>query len=200
VSAWPGFHRWTFAFGGRPHSRDAPQAPRAASYSPRFFTKDEYTLVMLLAAIIIPTDETPGATEAGVSEFIDTIAAHDVPLQARFRGGLGWLDASTRLRYGRSFPALTAGEQMTVLEPLAYGAQYRTGDEEGRRFFALMREYTVLGFYTSRVGLEQLGYPGLQLYAESPGCPDPSDPQHRHRSANRSNRAEAGPGRRADGA
>ena len=200
VSACPGFHRWTFAFGGQHHSRDAPQAPRAASYSPRFFTKDEYTLVILLAAIIIPTDHTPGATEAGVSEFIDTMAAHDVPLQARFRGGLGWLDASTRLRHGRSFQALTAGEQMTVLEPLAYGAQHRTGDEEGRRFFALMREYTVLGFYTSRVGLEQLGYPGLQLYAESPGCPDPSDPQHRHRSAARSNRVEARPNRHADGA
>ena len=43
-----------------------------------------------------------------------------------------------------------------------------------------MREHTLMGFYTSRIGLEQLGYPGLQFYAESPGCPHPDDPEHAH--------------------
>jgi gluconate 2-dehydrogenase gamma chain len=182
VSATPGFHKWIFAFADHrpPH---LPEPARAADYTPRFFTIDEYRLVALLASLIIPTDDTPGAAEAGVSEFIDTMVAYDVPLQPRFRGGLAWLDASTRLRHGRRFDALGRDEQIAALEPLAYAAKHRDGEEEGRHFFALMREYTVMGFYTSRVGLEQLDAPGLQTYAESPGCPDPSDPEHRHRSA-----------------
>jgi len=181
VSVAPGFHRWTFAFD---HHRPAhvPAPARAESYTPRFFTADEYRLVALLAALIIPTDDTPGATEAGVAEFIDTMVSLDAPLQSRFRGGLAWLDASTRLRHGRPFGGLAPDQQIAALEPLAYAAKHRDGEEEGRHFFALMREYTVMGFYTSRVGLEQLDAPGLQTYTESPGCPDPSDPEHRHRS------------------
>ena len=39
-----------------------------------------------------------------------------------------------------------------------------------------------MGFYTSRIGLEALDYPGLKLYSESPGCPHPGDPEHLHLS------------------
>ncbi len=182
VSECPGFHRWAFAFGAAPAGQaQAPGGGAAATYSPRFFTTDEYALVALLAGLIIPTDDTPGAAEAGAAEFIDTMAAHDPPLQPRCRRGLGWLQARVRLLHGRGFEELTTAEQVLFLERLAYSAQHRAGEEEGRRFFVLIREYTVMGFYTSRIGLEVLGYPGLQIYSESPGCPDPSDPTHQHR-------------------
>ena len=171
VSASPGFHRWAFAFDE--HDRHAAGESIARPRTePRFFTPEEYTLVALLASVIIPTDDTPGATEAGVSEFIDTMVAHDVPLQPRFRGALAWVQARSRLQHGRPFTELSGEEQIAFLEPLAYAAKHRDGDEEGRRFFNLLREYTVMGFYTSRVGLEQLGDPGLATYAESPGCPE----------------------------
>ena len=75
---------------------------------------------------------------------------------------------------------LNEAEQIALLEPLAYKDRHRPGDEEGHAFFKLIREYTVMGFYTSRIGLEQLDYPGLRIYAESPGCPHPDDPEHRH--------------------
>jgi hypothetical protein len=68
-----------------------------------------------------------------------------------------------------------------MLERLADAGRHRRGEEEGRRFFALIREYTVMGYYTSRIGMAALGYPGLRHYAESPGCPDPGDPLHKHR-------------------
>jgi gluconate 2-dehydrogenase gamma chain len=178
VSEWPGFARWTFAFGGN----DTTRAQRAtAGYEPRFFTADEYALVELLAALIIPTDDTPGAIDAGVAEFIDTMAAHDPALQPRLRRGLAWLQSRAQILHGRLFDALTDAEQVAMLEALAHADKHRRGEEEGRRFFTLLREYTVMGFYTSRVGQEQLGYPGLQTYSESPGCPNPSDPLHRHR-------------------
>jgi gluconate 2-dehydrogenase gamma chain len=43
-----------------------------------------------------------------------------------------------------------------------------------------MREYTVMGYYTSRIGLEQLDYPGLKFYSASPECPHKDDPEHLH--------------------
>ena len=67
-----------------------------------------------------------------------------------------------------------------MLEHLAYTERYRRGEEDGQAFFKLIREYTVMGFYTSRIGMEQLDYPGLRLYTESPGCPHVDDPEHRH--------------------
>jgi hypothetical protein len=186
VSGCSGFQRWAFAFARGAHGPAHP-GERQTRYSPRFFTAEEYALVSLLASLLIPTDDTPGATEAGVDEFIDTMVAHDPSLQPRFRQGLAWFHAHSRLLHGRSFDALTSEEQVAFLRPLAYAAERRPGQEEGRRFFELLREYVVMGYYTSRTGLEQLGYPGLQLYSESPGCPDPEDPSHAHR------------GRRADG-
>jgi gluconate 2-dehydrogenase gamma chain len=182
VSECAGFSRWAFAFAAEAPERAgaAPQAP-APAYKPRFLTADEYALVSLLAALIIPADDTPGAAEAGVSEFIDTMAAHDRPLQPRLRRGLAWLHARSLLLHGRPFEELAQDEQVAYLERLAYAEKHRPGEEEGRRFFALIREYTVMGYYTSRAGLEALGYPGLRMYAESPGCPDPSDPRHEHR-------------------
>jgi hypothetical protein len=57
------------------------------------------------------------------------------------------------------------------LRHLAYKDHYRPGEDEGREFFKLIREYTIMGFYTSRIGLDQLDYPGLKFYSESPGCP-----------------------------
>ena len=181
VSECPGFARWSFAFAEEPAEGQRRAGPGAPAYTPRFLTAEEYALVALLAALIIPADDTPGAADAGVSEFIDTMAAHDRVLQPRLRRGLAWLQARARLLHGRGFDELEPSQQVAFLERLAYSAQHQRGEEEGRRFFQLLREYTVMGFYTSRVGLEQLGYPGLRTYAESPGCPDPSDPLHRHR-------------------
>jgi gluconate 2-dehydrogenase gamma chain len=183
VAACPGFERWTYAFAELPAHAAGAGATQAAAgpYAPRFFTAGEYALLQVLTARIIPADETPGGAEAGVAEFIDTMAAHDRSLQPRFRSGLAWVQARTAFLHGQQFEALPHADQVTFLEGLAYAATHRPGEDEGRRFFALVREYTVMGFYTSRLGLETLGYPGLQLYHESPACPDPGDATHEHR-------------------
>jgi len=68
-----------------------------------------------------------------------------------------------------------------MLEHLAYKDKYRPREEDGQAFFKLLREYTVMGFYTSRIGLEELDYPGLKMvYDEMPGCPHQDDPEHKH--------------------
>ena len=179
AAAFPGFSKWSFACGHGGVTNDLAQI-KPAVYQPLFFNAAEYALIERLADIIIPSDETPGANEAGVAEFIDLMTSRDHELQHNFRIGLHWLNAhSNRLR-GKLFLTLTHEQQVALLEPLAYKKKFRPGEERGQEFFDLMREYTVMSFYTSEVGLKELDFPGLKFYAESPACPHTDDPAHRH--------------------
>lgn len=177
AAAFPDFRRWTFAGG---HSGKALAGIRAATYQPVFFREPEYAVVDRLTDIIIPSDATPGAREAGVSEFIDLMVSRDEPLQQKFRTGLTWLNAHSSRVNGQQFLALALEQQVALLEPLAYKSKYRPSEEQGREFFDLVREYTVMGFYTSEIGLKELDFPGLKFYSESPACPHKGDPEHRH--------------------
>jgi hypothetical protein len=177
AATFPGFSKWTFACG---HVGNAVLQIRPASYQPLFFDPQEYALIERLADIIIPADSTPGAKEAGVSEFIDLMVSRDPELQNSFRSGLGWLNLRSTSAYGKPFLGLSSSQQIALLEPLAYKAKFRKGEQAGRDFFDLLREYTVMGFYTSEIGLKELDFPGLKFYAESPACPHQDDPEHRH--------------------
>jgi hypothetical protein len=177
AASFPAFSKWSFAGGSRSGQLAQVQPAR---YQPSFFTPAEYALVERLAAIIIPTDDTPGADEAGVAEFIDVMTSRDPELQHNFRTGLAWLNAHSQKLQGKPFLGLTPEAQIALLEPLAYKKKFRAGEEPGRRFFDRVREYTIMGFYTSEVGLKELDFPGLQFYAESPACPHQDDPEHRH--------------------
>lgn len=178
ATGYPGFRRWSFACD---HEGGGLLQVKGLGYAPRFFSAAEYATVERLAELIIPSDSSPGAREAGVSEFIDFMVARDPGVQYRFRYGLTWLDAHAGRLFGASFTKLDEAQQNDLLKHLAYRDQYRAGEEEGRAFFKLLRDHTLMGFYTTKIGLEQLGYPGLQsFYAELPGCPHPADPEHLH--------------------
>jgi gluconate 2-dehydrogenase gamma chain len=171
---FPGFARWSFAGAQQPGDETQP-----ARYQPRFFTVSEYETVERLSELIIPSDGAPGAREAGVAEFIDFMVFSDTALQYPFRYGLTWLDARSASLHDRRFVELTEPQQAEILGQLAYKDRHVPGQEDGRRFFQLVRDYTVMGFYTTRIGLEELDYPGLRLYSESPACPHTGDPEHR---------------------
>lgn len=177
VAAFPGFSKWSFACG---HPQQAILQLKPVTYQPAFFTAQEYALVKRLNDIIIPSDETPGAREAGVAEFIDLMTSRDAELQRKFRAGLIWLDRHSSALYRKPFLQLAADQQTAILEPLAYKKKSRPGEESGREFFAAIREYTIMGFYTSEIGLRELDFPGFRFYAESPACPHTDDPEHLH--------------------
>lgn len=199
ASTFPGFQHWAFACG---HDHEAGAAPQTASgpYRPLFFSPQHYRMVEHLAEMIIPEDDTPGAKTAGVAEFIDFMVANRVPVsgsrdvrstqdaiqagneaQTRFLAGLGWLNAHSHSEFGHEFMECTAEQQNTLLEELAYKAKFKPGTESGRSFFQFIRDYTVVGYYTTKVGLESLGYPGLRtVWPKMPSCPHPNDPEHTH--------------------
>ncbi len=178
ASQFPGFERWAFGCGHVGAAKTASPAVAPAAYTPQFCTPEEYTTVERLTELILPSDGSPGAREAGVSEFVDFMIASDPGAQYEFRYGLTWLDTHSDKLHGKPFRDLDAGEQSDILKHLAYKDQYRDGEDEGRRFFGSIRELTLMGFYTSRIGLEELDFPGLKFYAESPGCPHASDREH----------------------
>jgi hypothetical protein len=189
ASTFSGFSRWSFAFAeSNAHHDDSLASPAMVNpvYSPRFFTPSQYRTVELLAELILPAvppsaeaaspKPQPGAREAGVAEFIDFMVFGDATLQTPFRDGLQWLDrASTP---AADFVSLTAPQQNALLERLAYKAKQQESEKAGQEFFLLFRKYTVMGFYTTRVGLESLDYPGLTFYATSPGCTHAGNPEH----------------------
>lgn len=133
-----------------------------------------------LTELIIPKDESPGAREAGVAEFIDFMAANDPELQWPFRYGLDWLEARAMALHGAPFARLGESDQTALLRPIAYRDSYSPIDNDGRGFFTLLRRYTVIGYYTSRIGMQELDCPELRFYSESPACPHTGDPEHKH--------------------
>lgn len=173
ASQFPGFSRWAFGQQHEHAEHDPPARP--ANYQPLYFSASEYHTIDVLTGLIIPKDESPGAREAGVAEFIDFMAAHgEKPLREPLRDGLKWLDSVANSNHGATFATLAAEQQTEILKRAA------PRDGEGHAFFHLIRRYTVMGYYTSREGLKELDYPGLKLYSESPACPHTNDPEHRH--------------------
>jgi gluconate 2-dehydrogenase gamma chain len=179
ASQFPGFRRWAF---GQQHEHTESKPPvRTGNYQPSYFSASEYQTIDVLTGLIIPQDESPGAHEAGVAEFIDFLAAHgEEAIQQPMRNGLKWLDATATNGYGAAFRNLSSPQQTEILKKVAGRNRVAPGDREGQTFFRLIRRYTVMGYYTSRAGLAELDYPGLRFYTESPACPHTGDPEHRH--------------------
>jgi gluconate 2-dehydrogenase gamma chain len=201
AGSFPGFSQWVFACPqdhSHSHAQSKGSPAASGSYRPLFFSPQQYQMVEHLAEMIIPADNTPGAKQAGVAEFIDFMVANRVPVsasrdlrstedameagneaQTRFVAGLGWMNARSHSEFGHEFMDCTPEQQNSLLEELAYKAKFKPTTESGRAFFNLMRDYTVVGYYTTKIGLESLGYPGLRsVWPKMPACPHPDDPEH----------------------
>ncbi len=127
----------------------------------KFFTDHELATIGVLADIIIPKDEVSGsATDAKVSEFIEFIV-RDVPEhQTPMRGGLRWLDMQCLTRYNQAFRDCNDKQRIEMVDAIAYPKKAKPGMEPGVSFFNLMRNLTATGFYTSEIGLKDVGYIG----------------------------------------
>lgn len=140
----------------------AERAQAAAQpYQRRFFTEREDATIRALADMIIPRDARSGsATESGAHEFIDYIVAVQRERQTPMRGGLIWLDSECRRRFDKAFLECTDGERRQVVDDIAYPAKARPEMSHGVRFFTSLRDLVAAGFWSSRMGVEDLGYVG----------------------------------------
>ncbi len=127
----------------------------------KFLTAAELATIGILADIIIPAEGKSGsATQAGVPAFIDFIVKDMPQYQTPIRGGLKWLDNHSTKRFGKSFALITSKQRIEIVEDIAYPDDVKPGFSHGAAFFSQIRNLTVTGFYTTRMGFDDLGYMG----------------------------------------
>lgn len=129
--------------------------------SEKFFDDHEMATIAVLCDIIIPKDDRSGsATDAKVPEFIGFIV-NDMPdYQTPLRGGLRWMDVQSLNRYGKSFVDATHDQQIELVTEIAYPEKAKPEMQQGVSFFNTMRDLTATGFFTTKMGVDDLGYMG----------------------------------------
>lgn len=126
-----------------------------------FFTPQEMATITILGDIIIPKDEVSGsASEAKVPEWIEFIVKDMPEHQVPMRGGLRWLDLQCLKRFEKAFKDCTQQQQMEMVDAIAWPAKAKPELAQGVAFFNLIRNLTVTGFYTSEIGVKDIGYAG----------------------------------------
>ena len=166
VSQFTGFEKWAYA-----HSHEHPVAkPTGKPYKLQFFLKNEYTTISALTERIIPTDDTPGAREAGVAEFIDLIVFYDKgDVQPAMRRVVSDADAVAYELHDVPFLKLDMQKQDEAITRMM---------TEKKKSFDLIRNYTVMGYFNSKVGMEYLEVPFLKSWEGNTDCDHADDPSH----------------------
>ena len=140
------------------------------NYKLQFFTPAEERLIDHIAELIIPADDrSRGASAAGVSKFIDLVAANSpAGTQAGWKAGVAAMG---------NFFSLSPADQKTTLDKLS--AAENNPSTAAERFFADMKKTAIFAYYTSQVGLiQELGYKGNAALAEFPACADNRQQPH----------------------
>lgn len=127
----------------------------------KFFSAEEMATITILGDIIIPKDDVSGsASDAGVPDFIEFIVKDMPEHQVPMRGGLRWLDLHCLRRYEKPFKDCSKEQQMEIVNEIAWPNKAKPEMRQGVAFFNRMRDLTATGFYTSEIGVKDLGYVG----------------------------------------
>ena len=141
-------------------------------YEPKFFTPHEWETVRVLVDLVIPRDGRSGsATDAGVPEFMDFVLSDEPSRRTAMRGGLAWLDHECDDRYGKTFVASADAERAAVLDDIAWPNKAKPAVAPGVAFFNAFRDLTASGFWSSKMGVQDLRYMGNVVVPEWKGCP-----------------------------
>jgi gluconate 2-dehydrogenase gamma chain len=127
----------------------------------KFFDAHEMKTITVLADIIIPKDDKSGsASDAGVPAFIEFIVKDMPHYQTPLRGGIKWLDLQCMRRFNGDFASCTAQQQIEIVDEIAYPEKAKPEMQQGVAFFNTMRDLTACGFFTTKIGIDDLGYVG----------------------------------------
>lgn len=142
---------------------------------PQFLTPQQDETVTVISDLIIPETETPGARGARVNEFIDFALSRDTPkAQQAFLQGLEWIDRRSGELFSSDFVELSVERQIDLLTRISFEEEAAPDDRPGVAFFKDIKDRTIVGYYSSEIGLRQeLGFQGLSVLLEFPGCRHP---------------------------
>jgi len=129
--------------------------------SEQYFDEHEMATITVLADIIIPKDEySESASKAGVPDFIEFMVKDIPDYKLPMRGGLKWLDVQCLKRYDKVFTDCDQQQQLAMVDEIAYPQKAKPEMQQGVAFFSLMRNLTASGFFTSEMGVKDIGYMG----------------------------------------
>ncbi len=153
-------------------------ADTESPYVPRFFKPAEFSTVGILAELIIPTDDKPGAREAKVANYIDFVVysagEFEPSLQKRWIDGLGLLNELSSKKYGNPFSDISPSQREEMLTEMSVPEHDPEAQHPGFPFYSLLKGMTLEAFFTSKVGLvDFLDYKGLTFLTNFPGCTHP---------------------------
>jgi len=138
-----------------------PSAPALKALDPH-----QDATVTTIAEMIIPQTDTPGAKAARVNQFIDVIVAewYDADQKSSFLSGLADLDTRSQALFGKDFVDCAPSQQQILLQALEdevpeiraeRGAPWEQKFVKDRHFFYMIKQLTLMGYYTSQIGFEQ---------------------------------------------
>jgi hypothetical protein len=180
------------------HAERAPRPAAGGEWKPKALTPYQSELVAVVAELIIPTTDTPGARAAKVHEFVDAVLFDAKPAtREKFLNGLGWLDRQSRGRFDTDFIKAAPAQQTALLtllsvavdadragagardaSPAPASAAPRTDgspDPVAVDFFRSMKSMTITGYYTSEAGMRaELDDDGNLFFEDYLGCDDPA--------------------------
>ncbi|MFZ0429658.1 MAG: gluconate 2-dehydrogenase subunit 3 family protein [Acidobacteriota bacterium] len=158
--------------------QEARKSAAGSSEAPRFFSESEWQTVRILCDLVLPADDrSAGAVEAGVPEFIDFMMNDDevagrTERQVAVRGGLAWVDYRSIRRFGGRFAQLGDPQRRQILDEIAWPETAAAEVSQGVAFFNSFRDLVATGFWSSKIGIEDLDYRGNRFVPEWTGCPD----------------------------
>jgi gluconate 2-dehydrogenase gamma chain len=127
----------------------------------KFFTDHELATITILGDIIIPKDDVSGsASDAKVTDFIAFIVIDMPEHQTPMRGGLRWLDLQSLKQFNKAFKDCSDTERINLVDQIAYPNKAKKEMAQGVAFFNLIRDLVCTGFYTSEIGVKDIGYVG----------------------------------------
>lgn len=128
----------------------AKDAPKTADWTPKYFKGNEAAVITAIADVMIPKTDTSGALDANVPAFIDSMMAevYNAEAQQRFHEGCAEFEASAKDFLKQDKPGQSAAVKQALEAALATEATQRP-------FILMVRELTLLGFYTSEVGITE---------------------------------------------
>ncbi len=146
-----------FDYGRTPEE----EARDEALLNDNFYTDEEMKTIIVLSDIIMPgTESHEPASEVGVPEFIEFITKdipeHKIPM----RGGLRWLKNESYKRHDKDFLELSEEKRIAIVDDIAYPIDVKPEFTQGAVFFSRIRNLVTTGYFTSKEGIEYLGYKG----------------------------------------
>ena len=130
--------------------------------SQQFFSQEEMAMIIQLGHFILPANEVGDIEKAEVPDFIEFMAKDFPDFQEPLKGGLTALNQRALSEFNLSFVKTEKKQKQQLIDPIAYPDTVTEEFLQQSEFFTLIRNLVVTGYFTSEVGVKDLGYQGNQ--------------------------------------